>query len=171
MGVGHHHAGDVVDVPLDEVGRLASHPGQAQQVVHPGGHLPPVLLQQHPGGADDVPGLAVVKAAGADELLHLLHRALCEGLQGGEPGVEGGGDLVHPFVGALGGQPHGEEQLIVLLVSQGADAVGVAPLQSLHDGADLLRRFHGHHLGGRGRAPRICTYCIINGRKRRDYFP
>ena len=50
------------------------------------------LLQKHPGGGDDIPSLGTEEAGGVDVLLHLGHIGAGQGLQGGEPGEEGGRD-------------------------------------------------------------------------------
>ena len=46
--------------------------------------------------------------------------------------------LVYPLVGALRSQTDGEQQLVVLSILQGTDAVRVEYLQFLHNGADIL---------------------------------
>ena len=71
-----------------------------------------------------------------------LFGALAESLQGGEAGEEGGGDQIDPGVGALGGQPGGDEQLEGVLVVQGAEGVGVLGLKGLHGQKGQLGTFH-----------------------------
>ena len=144
VGVRHHHPGHVIHVAQDQVGRLPPHPGQLQQLLHGTGHPAPIVPQQHLSRQDDVPGLGPEEAGGVDIVLHLRHVRPGQGLQGGEPGVKGGGDLVHPLVGTLGGQTHGKQQLIILFILQGTQAVGIEGFQLLHDGPHLLRCFsHG----------------------------
>ena len=130
---------------LDSLGGIRSRsPGQLQQLFHGTGHPAPIVPQQHLGRQDDVPGLGPEKAGGVDIALHLRHVRPGQGLQGGEPGVKGGGDLIHPLVGTLGGQTHGKQQLIILFILQGTQAVGIEGFQLLHDGPYLLRCFsHG----------------------------
>ncbi len=143
VGVRHHHAGHMEHIPQHQVGRLAAHSGQLQQLLHGAGDLSSVIPQQHLGGPHDVPGLGPEKASGVDVLFHLRHVGPGQVLQGGESGVQGGGDLVHPLVGALGRQTHGEQQLIVLFIIQGADSIGYKSLSA--DGQWHLN--HLIHLG------------------------
>ena len=85
-----------------------------------------------------------------DVLLHLRHIRLGQRLQGGEPCKEGRRYLVDPLVGALRRQPHGEEQLVVLLIFQRADSLRVEPLELLHNGQ------HGLFLFCHIRSPLAC---------------
>ena len=101
-----------------------------------------VLLQQHPGGKDNVPGLGPEKAAGVNVGFKVLRLRRGQSLQGRELGKEGRGHLVDPLVGALGGETGGKEKFIILLVLQGADAVWVKLFQRLDNGADVLGCFH-----------------------------
>ena len=75
--------------------------------------------------------------------LHVGRLCLRQGLQGGEAGEEGGGHLIDPLIGALGGEAGGKEQLIVLLVLQGTDAIRVQFFQPVDDGACLFFGLHG----------------------------
>ncbi len=149
VGVCHHHAGGAVHIPQNQVGRLAAHSGQAQQILHGVGHPAAVLAEQHLGAQHHVTAFRPEKAAGVDVLAHLVNVRLGKALQGGEPRVQGGGDLVHPLVGALGGQAHGEQQLIVLLILQGAEGIGVQLLQRVHNGPHVGFCRHLSHLIGK----------------------
>ena len=131
-----------MDVAQDQVGGLPAHPRQGQEFLHGAGHLAVVLLQQHPGGKDNVPGLGPEKAAGVNVGFKVLRLRRGQSLQGRELGKEGRGHLVDPLVGALGGETGGKEKFIILLVLQGADAVWVKLFQRLDDGADVLGCFH-----------------------------
>ena len=71
---------------------------------------------------------------------------LREALQGGEPLKQGGRYLVHPFVRALGGKPHGKQQLVVLFILQRAQGVRIDALQRFDDPLDSGLGFHGYHL-------------------------
>ena len=139
-------------VSQHQVGRLAAYPWQLQQLLHGAGDLPSVIPQQHLGCQHDVPGLGPEKAGGMDVLLHLSHIGPGQVLQGWEAGIQGGGDLVHPLVGALGRQTHGEQQLIVLFIVQGANPVGVERLQGVHNAPNRFICFHLIHLSGRDSA-------------------
>ena len=56
-----------------------------------------------------------------------------EGFQRGKPGEQRRGHQIHPGVGALGGQPHSEKQLVVLLVLQRTQPLRVQLLQFFDD--------------------------------------
>lgn len=73
--------------------------------------------------------------------LHVGRLCLRQGLQGGEAGEEGGGHLIDPLIGALGGEAGGKEQLIVLLVLQGTDAIGIQVFECLDNGVNILEFF------------------------------
>ena len=145
MGVRHHNARDMKDVALNEIGRLPPYAGQAQQVLHLTGDLSVVFRKQHLGALHHVPALAPEKAAGVDVLPHLLRIRLGKGLEGWKTPVEGRRHLVHPLVRTLGGEPDGKEQLIVLLILQGAQGVRIALLQCVNDRPDCLFCFHRKH--------------------------
>ena len=125
VGVGYHHAGGVMDVPQDQVGGLPAYSRQGEELLHGAGDFAVKFFQKHPGGKDDVLGLGPEEAAGVDVRLDVRRLRPGQGLQGGVVGEEGGGHLIHPLVGTLGGEPGGKEQLIVFLILQGADPVGV----------------------------------------------
>ncbi len=77
--------------------------------------------------------------------LHVGRLCLRQGLQGGEAGEEGGGHLIDPLIGALGGEAGGKEQLIVLLVLQGTDAIGIQVFECLDNGVNILGIFHKNY--------------------------
>ena len=144
MGVHHHRARHPEHVAQDQVRGLAAHAGQRRQLLHGGGDLAAVLFQDHLGAGHNVPGLGPEKAAGVNVALHLLHIRLGKALQRGKAGEEGGGDLVYPLVGALGGQAHGKEQLIILTVVQRAAGFRVFLQQQPDDLIYLFLGPHGH---------------------------
>ena len=147
--VGVAHIGRLAEhVPKDEVRGLAAHAGETRQGLHGAGDLAAVFVNELSGAGDDVPGLAVEKTAGADVLAHLCRIRLREALQRGEAGIEGGGHLVDPLVGALGGQAHREQQLIVFLILQRAQPVRIDALERLNDTVHCGLGFHIVHLMG-----------------------
>lgn len=135
-----------VDVAQNEIGGLAAHAGQRQQIVHVVGDFAAEPRQQLLGGGNDIPGLGPPEAAGLDVPAHLVHIGGGEGLQRRVAGEQRRCYQIHPGVGTLGRQPHGKQQLVVFAVVQRAGRVGVQLLQRRDDGGDLLCRFHGHHL-------------------------
>ena len=72
----------------------------------------------------------------AAQIADLFIAGVGERLERRELCVQRGGDHVHTRVGALGGEPYGEKQFIILLVLQRAQGVGVELLQRLDDAAD-----------------------------------
>ena len=125
VGVRHHYAGGVVHVAQNQVGGLAAHTGQLEQLLHGVGHPAAVLLHQHAGGGYNVPGLGPEEAGGMDIGFHLGGVGLGQRLQGGKAGKEGGSDHVDPLIGTLGGQTHGKEQLVGLGVLERTEPFGV----------------------------------------------
>ena len=103
MGVRHDHARFAVDIAADQIGRFPPHAGKLYQLLHCVRHHAPVLIPKHLCHGHDVPGLGLVQAAGTDVAAHLLRVRLGKGLQGGIPLEQGGGNHIHPGVGALRG--------------------------------------------------------------------
>ena len=141
-----HRAGDAVHVAEDEVRGLAPHAGQRRQLLHRRGHLPAVLFQQHLRAGDDVPRFGAEKAAGVHVFLHLLRIGLREGLECRKTREERGRDLIDALVGALGGQPHGEEQLVGLVIVERAARLRVFRQQQTDDLVDLFLCTHLYYL-------------------------
>ena len=117
--------GLVADVAENEVRGLASDAGETRQLLHRAGDPAAVLFKENFRALDEVFGLGIVKAAGLDGFADLFIAGVGERLERREPCVQRGGDHVHTRVGALGGEPHGEKQFIILLVLQRAQGVGV----------------------------------------------
>ena len=134
MGVAHHAAGHLVDVPQQQVGGFPPHTGQPQQLFHGAWDLAAKIGEQHLAGQYNISGLVLVKPAGAHIVFHIPDVRVCHGFQGGIGSEQGGGDLIDPGVGALGGEPDGDHQLIVLVILQSANRIGIALLQSLNNG-------------------------------------
>ena len=109
-------------VPQNQIGGLSPHAGEGGEFLHGAGNLAAVPLHQLLGAGHDIPGLSVVEAAGVDVFARpRLGSASAKALQRREAGVTAPGvTMIDPRVGALGGQPHGEEQLVILLILQGA---------------------------------------------------
>ena len=137
MGVADDAARDGVQVAQQQIGGFPPHAGKAQQLLHGAGNFSAVVRQQHLTGKDDIPRLVLVEAAGADVVFHIRH-----GFQRGVGGKEGRGHQIHTGVGTLGGEPHGDHQLVVLRVVQGAGRVVVALLEDINDGFCLFFFVH-----------------------------
>ena len=143
VGVADHASRHGVNVPQQQIGGLPPHAGQAQQLLHGAGHLAAVVFQKHLTGQNDVPGLVLVEAAGADVVFHIRNVRCRHGLQRGVGGKQSRGDKIHPGIRALGGKPHGDHQLVILLVVQGTQSIGIAVLQNIYNGIDFF--FHIRH--------------------------
>ena len=78
-----------------------------------------------------------------DILLHLLHIGLCKGFESGEALEERRRDLIYALVGALGGEPHGKQQLVIFSPVKGAACLRVFLQQQPHD---LLNLFGCPHV-------------------------
>ena len=105
-----------IDIAQHQIGGLAPHTGQGQQILHIVRHPAAEPLQQLLRRAHDVPGLGSPESTGVDILPHLVHIGGGKGLQRGVTGKQRWRHQIHPRVGALGRQPHGEQQLVVLAV-------------------------------------------------------
>ena len=147
MGVGHD--GRLAEhVAHDEVRALAADAGQGQQFFKGGGHLAVVLVPQHPHTGGDVPRLGAAQAAGLYDGFNVLR--FCGG-KGGHAGVfckQIFHHDVHPCIGALGRQPHTDQQLPGVVIIQCAPGVRVLLFQPVDDlqcqrllGGQVFRRF------------------------------
>ena len=143
VGVHHYAAGQVIDVPQQQVCGLAPHAGETQQVLHAVRHASAIVGQEHPAGQHDVPGLGPVKAAGMYIRLYLLRRGFGEGLQRRETGKQRRSHQIDPGVCTLGAEAHGDHQLIILFILQRAQRLGVFRLQGGENAGNLFARSHG----------------------------
>ena len=154
-----------VDIAQDQIGGLAPHTGQGEQVLHVVRDLSAEALHQHFRGANDVPGLGPPEAAGLDICTHLVRIGGGKGLQRGIAGKQRRRHQIDTRVGALRRQTHGEQQLIVLLIVQRTQRVRVHRLQRRDNGADLFLRLHAtspHPNCNRGcRKRQSVLYCFI----------
>ena len=128
MGIANHAAGNPIEIAQQQIGGFPAHAGKPEQLLHGARDLAMKFGKQHLTGQHNVPGLVLIEAAGADIVFHIGNVRVCHGLQRGVGGKQGRGDLIDPGVGALGGQPDGDHQLIVLFVVQGAQGIGIALL-------------------------------------------
>ena len=78
-----------------------------------------------------------------DQSFHLRHIRCREAFQCGEAFKEGGGDHVHPFVGALGREPDGDHQFVVLLTVEGTEGLWIVFFQRFYDLNGLFFQIHG----------------------------
>ena len=140
----HHPLRLTINLAQYHVGRLAGHARQHQQRGHLVWHLLAVLCHQQMGRLLNVARLLPVEAGRAH---NFLQRGPVGGGQGGRVWVAGKQHrrhLVHPFVGTLGGENGGHQQLQGIVIVQGAVGVGVSLAQSLQDKWQALPGRGGH---------------------------
>ena len=96
---------------LHHVGRLAPHAGQAGELFHLLGHLAIEVVHQHAGQFHQMFGLGVGIRHTFDQFINLRLFGLCHGLGVGILGKQLWSNHVHPLVGALCAEHHGNQQL------------------------------------------------------------
>ncbi len=130
MGIDRHAVGQAVDLAPDDIGRLAGHTRQGQQVVHRRRDFAAVVGQQPSRRLADVARLLPEETRWPDEFFKF------DGVGRGQrfgrrvAGEERRRGQVDPLVGALGGQDRGDKQLQRRLVVEGAVGVGVGRAQA-----------------------------------------
>ena len=128
------------DVAENQIGGFAADPRDFDELRHRARYLAVVVLKQILCGGVDVARLGIAETAGTDDFLDVLRLCVGKRLESGELAVEILRDDVDTGVRTLGGQPGGKQQLIILLILQGADGVRIFLFQQ-NDGAfrPLLR--------------------------------
>ena len=119
MRIGHNRR-FAEHIPHNQVGAFAPHAGQGEQSVKVIRHLAAVLVPQLAHTGRNIPRLAAAQPAGAHNRLNVGRVGFGQGLHAGVFGEQVLHHNVHPFVGALGGQPHFHQQLPGLAVIQRA---------------------------------------------------
>ena len=132
-----------VNVTHDQVRRFTPHSGQGRERFHRIGHHAAKCIADFLRHADDIPRLAMVKAAGMDDLLHILHPCLAEGFQRRVFFKQYRRHQVHTRIRTLGGKARGDQQLQRLFRAQGADRVRIFFFQRLHCQARTFFLRHG----------------------------
>ena len=140
MGVADHAARHGIQITQQQIGGFSAHTGNFEKLLHGAGNLSAVVTQQHLAAQNDVPCLVLIETAGVYQFLHMSDISPRHGFQCWVGGEQGRGHQVHPCVGALGGQPHGNHQLVVLIIVQGTQGVWIALLQQFNDGVNFF--FH-----------------------------
>ena len=153
--VHHDRAGLTEHVAENEIGALAPHAGERQEIVHIVRHLAAVDLRDALRLPDEIARLAVVKAAGADELFDLADVRRRHGLHGREAREERGRDEIHARVGALRGEPHLHEQPPCVPLGERAVRHRVFALERGENSIDLFFCPHENHLAAI--LPRFCA--------------
>ena len=128
------------------VGRLAAHARQTLHGLQVARHLAAELLAEHPGHGREVFGLVVRVRDAPDVGIDLLGRGAGHVERGREGLEQGRGGHVHPLVGALRREDHGDKQLIGVFVVQFALGHGHVLREPGDDAVVTLSDGHGIRL-------------------------
>ena len=105
------HCGLAEGYGLDDVGRLAAHAWQQEQLVHVGGHLAAVALNKHFCHFCQMAGFGIGVGHTLDILVDFFRLGLCHRVSIGELAEEAGCHEVDALVGTLCTEDDGDEQL------------------------------------------------------------
>ena len=144
----HRHGRFAEDDVEDDVRRLAADAWQRLEGVALRGDLAAVLAQEDFGKGDDVAGLALPEADGADVAADAFDAEGDDLGRAGGFGEEGFGGLVHRRVGRLGGEDDGDEQRVRVGIDEFGFGVGAGLRQGFDEAADV-GQWHGAGLAGR----------------------
>jgi len=106
-----NHSWNRKGIAEDDIGGLASDPGEGDQLGHRLRHLPVMALDHGPGATDQAGGLAAKKPGGADQCLDLLGRSRGQAGGVGKPGEQRRGHQVDARVRTLRRKDGGDQQL------------------------------------------------------------
>ena len=107
----HGHGGLTESHVEHHIGGLAAYAGKGFQLFAGSGYCACVQLNQHAAGLHQMLGLAAVQAYGLDVALQPLKPQIQNGLRSVGNRKKLARGLVHPYVGGLGRQQHGGQQL------------------------------------------------------------
>ena len=116
---------DAEGVAQHDVGGLAPHPGQGDELVAGGGHDAVAGVDEGDAQVDEAPRPGALHPQGPQLLLQGLRIGPGQGGGVGVAGEERRGEGVDAPVGGLGGQDGGDQQLEGAVVDQGAAGAGV----------------------------------------------
>ncbi len=118
----------------DDIGGLAADAGEGGQLAQGGRNLAVVVFNQPLGTANEMTGLGMIKAGGADQCFDLGEICRAEGGGIRIAGKETGGDKIHPYVRTLGGEDGGNEELKGGAMRQRTLGCRIKFCQSVEDG-------------------------------------
>ena len=98
-------SGPAEGISQDDIRSFTSYAGQRRESLHVVGHLLMKLLRYHRGASDEIAGFGFEKAGCPDERLQFGRLGLGVITRPAVSPKETRGHLVHPLVGALGGNP------------------------------------------------------------------
>lgn len=165
------HGGFVVDDGEDDVGGFAADALQGLEGFNGVGDAAAVCLFEAAGHGDEVAGFGAGVGDGADVFEDLVFGGGGEVGGGGIAVEEGRGHEVDPFVGALGGEDHGDEEFVGGAVVEFALDVGHVFGEPADDA--LVSLFEGHCVVGcfdKGRVFRG-MFCAVGGVDKKGRYP
>ena len=124
MGIG-DNSRLAVQITQNQVGGLASHAGDFEQLCHGPRYFSLMVVQQVLGSGMQVTGFGFTQTAGSDHGFDFLRLRLGKGFQGREEAVQILGDNIYPLIRTLGRQPGSKQQFIILLILQGTDGIRI----------------------------------------------
>src|ERR1035441_1138012 len=140
MRVNHDAVGNLVPRAQHDVGGLARHSGQLQQLLHGARHLPAEFADQFAGCAHDRLRLVAEKPGGANVGFELFRLKRGKGLWRRVFLEKDRRDQVDAYVGALRRENGRDQQLPRAVVMQSAGRARIALVESPQDLVDALRR-------------------------------
>ena len=111
MGVDDHALVRPECIPENDIGRLPANPRQRYELLHASGDLPAVCLHEGVGHANDAPSLVAKKPRAFDDLLDVLLSCGCEGKRRWVGREQVRCHQIDAFVGALGAEDGGDQEL------------------------------------------------------------
>ena len=133
MGVDHDPFGQVEGVAQNHICGFTADSRQPVKSLHGAGNLSPMIGHQGGGAGAQRAGFGSIEPGGVDHPLQLRLGDAGEGGGVRAAGKEGGGDLVHPLIGALGGKDGGDEELEGRGEMKRAVGVGIGTLEGAED--------------------------------------
>jgi hypothetical protein len=129
VGVYDDTFGLAIGVAEDDVGGFAGDTGKGEEGGHLGRNFATVFLFKEAGSFLDVGGFVAVEAGAAHQFFQFSTVGGGEGSSRWVAGEEGGGDFINEYVGALGGEDGGDEELEGGFMIEGAASIGVGVAQ------------------------------------------
>ena len=125
VGVHHHALIDAEGIAEHDVGGLPTNAGEDPQLLHRFGYITAVVRDEPLRHADQALRLVPEETSGPDDVLDLGRISYGQRRGVGIAGEQHRSDEIHPFVGALGREDGGGQQLEGIAVVEFAVGVGI----------------------------------------------